>query len=84
MLRLSRAIRDAGIKVVLTGDGGDDSFLGYDRHRLMRTVERLARGIPEAGAAAWRTIRPVVPALGPLRRARHFLDYATGGLGVRP
>lgn len=81
MLKLSRAIRDAGIKVVLTGDGGDDSFLGYDRHRLMLSVERLARGVPEAGAAAWRVIRPAVPALGPLRRARHLIDYATGGLG---
>jgi asparagine synthase (glutamine-hydrolysing) len=81
MLHLSNAIRDAGIKVVLTGDGGDDSFLGYERHRLMLRVERLARGMPEAGASAWRTIRPVVPAFGPLRRARHFIDYTTGGLG---
>ena len=30
MLLLSRCVRDAGIKVALTGEGADEAFLGYD------------------------------------------------------
>jgi len=82
MLRLSRAVRDAGIKVLLTGDGGDDVFLGYARHRQMRAIERMARLVPASGAAAWRTVRPLVPPAGMLRRMRHLTDYVTGGLGA--
>lgn len=29
LLRLSRAVRDAGMKVVLTGEGADEAFAGY-------------------------------------------------------
>lgn len=31
--RLSRAVRDAGIKVVLTGEGSDEVFAGYPHYR---------------------------------------------------
>ncbi|MCB9898300.1 MAG: asparagine synthase (glutamine-hydrolyzing) [Planctomycetes bacterium] len=31
------------VKVVLTGDGGDESFAGYDRHRALLLARRLAR-----------------------------------------
>ena len=31
--RLSRAVRDAGIKVVLTGEGSDEIFAGYPHYR---------------------------------------------------
>lgn len=33
MLRLSRLVRDAGFKVVLTGEGADEVFAGYDLFR---------------------------------------------------
>jgi len=33
MLRLSQAVQDAGIKVVLTGEGADELFAGYDIFR---------------------------------------------------
>lgn len=82
MLRVSRAIREAGIKVVLTGDGGDDVFLGYPRHRQIRTVEHIAAFTPGIATALWRSIRPLVPPTGMLRRARHLADYVTGGLGA--
>lgn len=82
MLRLSRTIRAAGIKVVITGDGGDDAFLGYDRHRLMRAVERVARFVPGGFGPGWRATRGFIPQTGMLRRGTHFIDYVSGGLGA--
>lgn len=81
LLRVSQAIREAGIKVVLTGDGGDDVFLGYPRHRHMLAVQRVAARMPTAALPAWKALRPLIPAVSVARRARHFGDYVTGGLG---
>ena len=82
MLRVSEAIAREGVKVLLTGDGGDDVFLGYERHRHLLHAQRLARRTPAAAAALWRATRGVVPMVGPARRAAHFADYVTGGLGA--
>lgn len=82
MLRLSRAIKEAGIKVVLTGDGGDDVFLGYERHRQMLGISRAAGVVPPVAAGAWRSVRRFVPRAGVVRRLRHLTDYVTGGLGA--
>jgi asparagine synthase (glutamine-hydrolysing) len=58
MYLLSRAVRDDGIKVVLTGEGADEAFLGYDlfKETILRSewnaisdaekVERLRRLYP--------------------------------------
>jgi len=81
MLNLSKAIRREAT-VVVTGDGGDDVFLGYPEHRHLQLAERTARMLPSAIASSWRSLRKLVPQAGILRRARHFLDYATGGLGA--
>jgi asparagine synthase (glutamine-hydrolysing) len=82
MLRLSRAIAGTPAKAFLTGDGGDDVFLGYPRHRMLLNVERAAAYIPAPAAAAWRAARTLVPRRGALKRAVHLLDYHTGGLGA--
>jgi asparagine synthase (glutamine-hydrolysing) len=80
LLRVSDVIRRSSVKVLLTGDGGDDVFLGYPRHKQLRLVERLARRVPGAATPLWRAARGLVPPVGPLRRARHLVDYVTGGL----
>jgi asparagine synthase (glutamine-hydrolysing) len=81
MLRVSQVVRESAT-VLLTGDGGDDVFLGYPRHRILRKVERVARNLPSAAGPAWRAVRGLVPAYGPLKRARSLTDYTTGGLGA--
>jgi len=81
MLRLSRAIAETPARVVLTGDGGDDVFLGYPRHRLLLETQRVARKLPIAATGAWRGLRNLIPQRGALRRFTHLMDYTTGGLG---
>ncbi len=82
MLRVSRAVRQYAT-VLLTGDGGDDFFLGYPSHKHMATAQRLAGMMPGFAPELWRSgLRPLVNGFGPLRRAKHLMDYATGGLGA--
>jgi asparagine synthase (glutamine-hydrolysing) len=80
MLRVSEAVARSGTKVLLTGDGGDDVFLGYPRHRHLLAVERIARFTPPVATPVWRAARTVIPKVGALRRGVHFVDYVTGGL----
>ncbi len=48
---LARAARDAGIKVLLSGVGGDDLFAGYSRHRAALIYAGLDR-VPGARGLA--------------------------------
>jgi asparagine synthase (glutamine-hydrolysing) len=80
MLSVSRAVRESA-KVLLTGDGGDDVFLGYPEHSHFRLAEKIARGLPNFANGLWHSLRRGVPLIGPLRRAATFMDFATGGLG---
>ncbi len=82
MLNVSRAVSQSSAKVLLTGDGGDDIFLGYGRHLMMRRIENVSRFIPGFGTTAWRALRRGLPHRGVTGRAVHAIDYATGGLGA--
>jgi asparagine synthase (glutamine-hydrolysing) len=81
MLRVSKAVRDSAT-VLLTGDGGDDVFLGYPEHRHLLLAQKLARSLPGFVANAWRVNRDKFPQSGSLKRFGSFLNYSTGGLGA--
>lgn len=81
MLRVSRAVAPSAT-VLLTGDGGDDVFLGYPEHRHLWLAERMARRLPRVAANGWIASRNLFPRIGALRRAASFLDYTTGGVGA--
>jgi asparagine synthase (glutamine-hydrolysing) len=81
MLRVSRVVAGSAT-VLLTGDGGDDVFLGYPEHRHLWMAQRLARSLPSFLASGWRRNRKKVPQFGSLKRLGSFLNYSTGGLGA--
>lgn len=79
VLQISRHVKGR-VTVVLTGDGGDDAFLGYPAYRDLGIAEMASRLVPAWTLAPWKRVRRMVPPRGLLRRATHFLDFATGGL----
>lgn len=81
VLRVARAIKPFAT-VLLTGEGGDDVFLGYPEHRHLWAAQRFAAFLPAAAARFWTKARGGTPQWTPLRRAVHFLDYASGGVGA--
>jgi asparagine synthase (glutamine-hydrolysing) len=81
MLRVSRAVSSSA-KVLLTGDGGDDVFLGYPRHRYLWLAGKLSQALPTYIKTKWPVYRSRFPRIGSLRRVAALLDYTTGGLSA--
>ncbi len=81
MLGISREVKKSAT-VLLTGDGGDDVFLGYPEHKHFFLASKIARQTPDFAAGLWMKTRGIVPQVGTLKRAVSFLDYSMGGLGA--
>jgi len=81
MLRVSKAVKGSAT-VLLTGDGGDDVFLGYPEHRHLLLAQKVARSLPGFVASSWRSNQEKFPRVGSLKRLGSFLNYSTGGLGA--
>jgi asparagine synthase (glutamine-hydrolysing) len=81
MLSVSKAVRREAT-VLLTGDGGDDVFLGYPEHRNLWLAQKLATKLPGPVAELWLQLRESFPRRGVLKRAGSLFDYSSGGLGA--
>jgi asparagine synthase (glutamine-hydrolysing) len=79
MLEVSRAVASSS-KVLLTGDGGDDVFLGYPRHRNLWFATKLAQVVPDSVKNAWLSYSSTVPRVAVMRRLAALFDYTAGGL----
>ncbi|MCL5744053.1 MAG: asparagine synthase C-terminal domain-containing protein [Acidobacteria bacterium] len=81
MLQISRVVKQCAT-VLLTGDGGDDVFLGYPSHLNIVRAEALARRLPGVASKLWCSVRGLVPRTGVMRRACHLMDFASCGIGA--
>ena len=81
LLDISKVVRQEAT-VLLTGDGGDDVFLGYPEHLHFWLAEKVADKTPKAIAALLKKSSSVLPNVGLLKRANSFLGYSFGGLGA--
>ncbi len=59
----------AHVKVVLTGEGADEIFLGYNRYRVTAWNDRLGASVPGAARLALRSLARKLP-----RPVRRFAD----------
>ncbi|MDA8109071.1 MAG: asparagine synthase (glutamine-hydrolyzing) [Betaproteobacteria bacterium] len=73
---ICRLARERGMKVLLSGTGGDDVFTGYRRHYAL-TQERRWRWLPLGTRAALRGAASALPVGSPaMRRLRKAFEYA--------
>ena len=86
-----KAAGEAGLKVMLDGQGGDELFAGYLtsfgpfladlllQGRLRRLLHETAAIDRLHDLGAWRMVRAIVRSLAPERFARRFQAYESGG-----
>lgn len=80
---IAEAVKQAGIKVVLTGDGGDELFAGYPRYLFDRWAERAGR-MPALIRLPAEKLLAQLPQASRVIRARRFLRKAAVLPGLDP
>ncbi|HEY3446503.1 MAG TPA: asparagine synthase (glutamine-hydrolyzing) [Myxococcales bacterium] len=77
---LSEFVRDSGVKVVLTGEGSDEAFLGYDIFKETKVRQFWARN----PSARWRAalLRRLYPSLPPVGEGAAALLEQFYGAGL--
>jgi asparagine synthase (glutamine-hydrolysing) len=69
---VSKLARDHGVKVLISGEGGDEAFAGYQDYRNLVWLERLKRALgPLRGSAG-----KIFASLGGHARFQRFAKYA--------
>ena len=80
---VSRAARDAGLTVALSGIGGDELFGGYASFRYSPMLERLRRWLPlPLTPAASAAIRLVLKDSDRTRKLDRWIRRANGNMGA--
>ena len=75
-LLISRLARDQGIKVLLSGAGGDDVFTGYRRHHALM-LERYWSWLPSGARSGLSNVAGMIsPSNDMMRRASKAFRYA--------
>jgi asparagine synthase (glutamine-hydrolysing) len=67
--------------VLLTGDGGDDVYLGYPLFNYALMAEKAASSIPLGISPLLHASAKLLPESGRAKRLRSAMSYATGGIG---
>jgi len=66
-----KLVKEAGEKTVLSGEGGDELFAGYDRFAKHVMAYRWASRLAKCGSAVWGgMLGPIVEALAPNEKMR--------------
>jgi asparagine synthase (glutamine-hydrolysing) len=68
------------VTVALVGDGGDESFAGYERYAAVELAARIPHGVAEVGSAL---LRGASERRSPRFRAARFLDVAAAPAAER-
>lgn len=81
ILKVCRAVREKAT-VLLTGDGGDDVFLGYPHHRMLWVSQKVGQWLPAGTGQLCNILEPLAMRSAVLRRPWRMIDYGSGGLGA--